>query len=282
LGHNRPVPKWKCGQHVFEPDKTLVMGVINVTPDSFYDGGRHNSTDRAVSLALSMLSEGADILDIGGESTRPGSEGVAAEIEIARVVPVIEALSKLKPNAVISVDTSKADVAAESIAAGASIVNDVSACSDPQMIPLLASTACGYIAMHMLGVPRTMQSNPDYKDVVKEVAEYLQDRLDVLVSCGVAAERIALDPGIGFGKLLGHNIELIKAIPKFAALGRPVVIGASRKSMIGALTGAAPDDRLAGSIAVAVAASKLGAHVIRVHDVKATVDALKVARAIWG
>ena len=257
------------------------MGVVNVTPDSFSDGGRFIEPKRAISHGLELAAEGAAIIDIGGESTRPGALPVEAEEELARVEPVIEGLRTAGTEAQISVDTSKASVASKALDVGASFVNDVTALrGDPEMVELIASSHADVCLMHMLGDPRTMQDNPRYQDVVTEVKAFLEERLQFAVDSGVAEGRILLDPGIGFGKTAEHNLELIDRLDELVALGRPVVIGASRKSFIGRITGRQdPDDRVTGSVAVNVLAYERGARVFRVHDVAPTHDALAMAAA---
>jgi len=259
---------------------TTVMGIVNVTPDSFSDGGRYLDRDAAIAHGHELRAAGAAILDVGGESTRPGAAAVDAATEKDRVVPVIEALAAA--GARVSVDTSKAEVAAAALAAGAEIVNDVTALGDPEMAPVCAAAGCGLILMHMKGTPRTMQDDPTYDDVVAEVREFLAARLEAAVDAGIERERVWLDPGIGFGKTVDHNLELIARLDRIAELGRPVVVGASRKRFIGAVTGRPVDERIGGSIAAAVAAVAAGASVLRVHDVAPTVEALRVAEPILG
>jgi len=257
-----------------------VMGVVNVTPDSFSDGGTFLDAGAAIAHGLSLEAEGAAILDLGGESTRPGAAPVAAPEELRRVVPVIEGLVDSGVRSRISIDTSKAVVAAAALDAGASLVNDVTAFrGDAAMAELVASLDVECCLMHMLGTPRTMQDDPRYDDVVDDVARFLSERLAFAVSAGVAEERILLDPGIGFGKTLEHNLELLRRLDRIVALGRPVVIGTSRKSFLGRLTGRPVDERLAGTIATNVLAFERGARVFRVHDVGPVVDALAVAAA---
>jgi dihydropteroate synthase len=257
-----------------------IMGVLNVTPDSFSDGGRFLRFDDAVAQGVVLAGEGAAIIDVGGESTRPGSEGVAAEEEIARVLPVIEALRPQVKGA-ISVDTCKADVARRALAAGATLVNDVSALRlDPAMVDVVAESGCGVCLMHMQGEPKTMQDDPRYEDVVSEVLAFLEERLAWAVAHGVREEQIALDPGIGFGKTVEHNLLLIKALPRLVALGRPVVLGASRKRFLGALLDAEPGERVEGTVATTVLGALSGAAIFRVHDVKPNRDALLVTRAV--
>jgi dihydropteroate synthase len=258
----------------------MVMGVVNVTPDSFSDGGAFLDAGTAIAHGLSLEAEGAAILDIGGESTRPGAEPVGGSEELRRVVPVIEGLLDSGVRSRISIDTSKAVVAEAALDAGASLVNDVTAFrGDPAMAALVASRDVDCCLMHMLGSPRTMQDDPRYDDVVDDVARFLSERMAFAVAAGVAEERIMLDPGIGFGKTVEHNLELLRRLDRIVALGRPVVIGTSRKSFLGRLTGRAVDDRLAGTIATNVLAFERGARVFRVHDVGPVVDALTVADA---
>jgi dihydropteroate synthase len=258
-----------------------VMGVVNVTPDSFSDGGLYLDAAAAVAHALDLEAEGAAILDIGGESTRPRSLAVGAEEERRRVVPVIEALRERGSRAQISVDTSKASVAAAALDAGATLVNDVTAFrSDPAMAGLIAQRGADCCLMHMLGEPRTMQEDPRYDDVVADVKAFLAERLAYAVSQGIAEERIMLDPGIGFGKTTEHNLELLRRLEEIVELGRPVAIGTSRKSFLGRLTDRAdPRERLPGTIATNVLAYERGARVFRVHDVAPVYDALAVTAA---
>ena len=256
----------------------LVMGIVNVTPDSFSDGGLFFDAGAAIAHGHELLAEGAQILDIGGESTRPGAEPVSVDEEIERVIPVISALAA--GDARISVDTMKSEVARQALAAGATIVNDVAAFRfDPEIAAATADAGATCVLMHMLGEPRTMQEDPRYDDVVSDVKAFLEERLAYATSEGVAEERIWLDPGIGFGKTLEHNLELIARLDEIVAIGRPVVFGASRKSFLGKLTGRQVDERLAGTIAANIIAYERGARVFRVHDVAATVDALQVAAA---
>jgi dihydropteroate synthase len=258
-----------------------VMGVVNVTPDSFSDGGAYLDSEAAVAHGLELVEEGAQILDVGGESTRPGAEPVGAEEELRRVLPVICGLTARGAQAQISIDTCKAEVAAAAIAAGARMLNDVTALrGDPAMAALAAEAGVEVCLMHMQGEPRTMQLNPHYDDVVGEVKAFLEARMAFAVAAGIAEERILLDPGIGFGKTLEHNLELLRRLDELVALGRPVVLGASRKSFLGRITGREdPAQRVAATVAVNVLGFLRGASVFRVHDVAATVDALKVAAA---
>jgi dihydropteroate synthase len=255
-----------------------IMGVVNVTPDSFSDGGRFLDPQAAIAQGERLAAEGAAILDIGGESTRPGSEGVTAEEELRRVLPVVEGLSST--GAQISIDTSKAEVAAAALDAGASYVNDVTAFrGDPALASLVAERAVDCCLMHMLGTPRTMQDDPRYDDVVADVKAFLEQRLAFAVREGVPEQRVMLDPGIGFGKTVEHNLELLARLDEIAALGRPVVVGVSRKSFLGRITGREPADRAVATAAANVLALERGASVFRVHDVPETADALAVATA---
>jgi dihydropteroate synthase len=260
-----------------------VMGVVNVTPDSFSDGGQWLDAGRAIEHGLELESEGAAILDVGGESTRPGAEPVSRSEELRRVMPVIEGLMAAGTHAQISIDTSKAPVADAAVRAGATLVNDVTALrADPALAELVAAHGVDVCLMHMLGEPRTMQDDPHYDDVVSDVKAFLEARMAFAVAEGVAEERILLDPGIGFGKTQAHNLELLRRVDELAALGRPVVIGASRKSFLGRITGRDVDDRVAATVAVNVLAFERGARVFRVHDVQPTHDALQVAAATVG
>jgi dihydropteroate synthase len=259
--------------------RPLIMGVVNVTPDSFSDGGLFLDEEAAVAQGIALGEEGADILDVGGESTRPGSGPVPAEEEIGRVVPVIERLSA-RGGPGISIDTTKAVVARAALAAGARMVNDVSALRfDPELAGVIADAGVECCLMHMLGEPRTMQDDPRYDDVVSDIKAFLEERLAFAVGEGIAEERVWLDPGIGFGKTVDHNLELINRLDEIAAIGRPVVIGTSRKSFLGRLTGREVGERIPGTIATNVMALERGATVFRVHDVAPARDALTVAAA---
>src|SRR3954466_13481095 len=252
------------------------MGVVNVTPDSFSDGGAFEDPAAAIAHGRRLAAEGAAILDIGGESTRPGADRVPVEEELRRVIPVVEGLAGAR----ISIDTMKLAVAKAAVEAGASYVNDVTAFrNDPDLAGFVADRGLDCCLMHMLGEPRTMQSDPRYDDVVDDVKAFLAERMDAAVRAGVAEERIQLDPGIGFGKTLAHNLELLRRLGEIAALGRPVVVGTSRKSFIGRLTGRDVTERVHGTLAANVLAFERGARVFRVHDVAATADALAVANA---
>ena len=273
---------WICRDHVFMlQERPLIMGILNVTPDSFSDGGRYYGRTEAVARGRRMLEEGADILDIGGESTRPGAEEVPAEEELRRVIPVIESLAD-DPGVVISVDTRKAAVAREALRVGARIINDVSALAgDPEMPAVARESGAGVILMHMRGTPRTMQIEPSYDDVVAEVAGYLGSRVETLAArAGLDRQRMAVDPGIGFGKSLEHNLELLANLPAIGAIGAPVVVGLSRKSFLGKLTGRPAEERLAASLAALVFCAWNGAHVLRVHDVKESCDAVTIATVL--
>jgi dihydropteroate synthase len=260
--------------------RTVVMGIINLTPDSFYDGGRRGDVSRAVHAAVAMVEAGAEIIDIGGESTRPGARPVEAEEEMARVLPVLRELRR-ETRVALSIDTYKAPVARAALAAGADIINDVSALRfDPEMISLVASERVPVVLMHMQGTPRTMQAEPRYQNVVREVREFLAARLEAALQGGVQQGAVILDPGIGFGKTLQHNLGLFRGLPELAALGQPVLVGASRKAFIGKILGLDADERLEGSLAAAVAAVLHGANLLRVHDVRETVRAARIADAI--
>jgi dihydropteroate synthase len=264
-----------------DPDtEFLLVGVVNVTPDSFSDGGHYLDPEAAVAHGLKLFNQGATFLDVGGESTRPGALPVPLDEELRRVLPVLEGLVAAGAAARLSVDTSKAQVAARALGAGATFVNDVTALrGDPDMASLVAARGVDCCLMHMLGDPRTMQEDPRYDDVVDEVKAFLEDRMQFAVGQGIAEERIVLDPGIGFGKTVEHNLELLRRIDELVALGRPVMVGSSRKSFIGRLTGRAVDDRVAGTIATNVLAYAGGARLFRVHDVAPVHDALTVAAA---
>jgi dihydropteroate synthase len=261
-----------------------VMGVVNVTPDSFSDGGLFLDTERAIEHGRELAAEGADILDVGGESTRPGAEAVSAGEELERVGPVVAALAGGGgPGAAVSIDTSKAEVAAAALDAGAKIVNDVTALrADAELAALCAERGSDLILMHMQGEPRTMQEDPTYHDVVDEVRAFLAERIEVAVAAGIAEERIWVDPGIGFGKTVEHNLELLRRLGELRELGRPVVIGTSRKRFLGALTGREVGERIGGTVASNVLALAGGAEVFRVHDVRAVREALEVAETILG
>lgn len=262
--------------------RTLVMGILNVTPDSFYPGSRTPAADRAVEAGRAMIGEGADIIDVGGESTRPGAESVDAQVEIDRVCPVIERLRR-ESAATISIDTSKARVAEAALDAGADMVNDVTALhGDPAMRPLVASRAVPVVLMHMRGTPRTMQQAPFYADTVGEVRAELEAAMREAEAAGIGADRIVLDPGIGFGKRPQDNLRLIRDLARIRALGAAVLIGLSRKSFLGAVTGRPVEERLAATIAANTLAILAGADIVRVHDVGAAVDMVRVIQAVRG
>jgi dihydropteroate synthase len=257
-----------------------LMGVVNVTPDSFSDGGRYLDADVAIRHGEKLVGDGADVLDVGGESTRPGAEPVGEAEELRRVEPVV---ARLAGKATVSIDTSKAAVAVAALDAGASIVNDVTALrGDPEMAGLCAERGIGVVLMHMPGNPRTMQDEPRYDDVVDDVRAFLAERVEFAMGEGIAEERIWLDPGIGFGKRLEHNLELLRRLKELRELGRPLVVGTSRKSFIGRVDGSKVEDRIGGSIASSVLAAMEGADVLRVHDVVEMAQAAKVAAAVLG
>ena len=278
---SKRVYSWKCRDRVLAfQDRPLIMGILNVTPDSFSDGGYFQDRNGAIAHGIRMLGEGADIIDIGGESTRPGAAEVDAGEEIERVAPVIRELFR-ETGAVISVDTRKAAVAECALEAGACIINDVSAMTHDQgMKDVAAKYVAGVVLMHMLGSPGTMQNDPHYNNVVDEVSGYLRKRVDDLVAAGLRPETLAIDPGIGFGKTVGHNLSLIAGIDVFVNMGWPVVVGVSRKSFIGKITGCPVDQRLAGSLAALTACVLKGAGVMRVHDVKESKEAAQIAAAL--
>jgi dihydropteroate synthase len=256
------------------------MGVVNVTPDSFSDGGRYLDPKAAIGRAKALIGEGADILDIGAESSRPGAEEVSAQEELSRLMPVLEGLSDCAIP--VSVDTVKPEVMRAAIAAGASMINDISALRAAGALDAVAASGAGVCLMHMQGEPRTMQHEPRYGDVVAEVRAFLEERVTAAMAGGIARERIVIDPGFGFGKTVAHNFELLRNLGRIAALGPPVAAGWSRKSTLGAVTGRAADERLAASLAAALLAVQRGARIVRVHDVAATRDALAVLAALEG
>ena len=264
-------------------DHTLVMGILNATPDSFSDGGLYSSPDGAIEYGLEMWRLGADIIDVGGESTRPGSTPVPAAVEIARTAPVVAALAAA--GVVVSIDTMKAEVAAAGIERGAHIVNDVSALGDPAMASLCAASGVGVVLMHMLGTPQTMQDDPHYEDVVSEVSEYLEIRAQAAIDVGVSPDRIVIDPGIGFGKQFGHNLDLLSNISRLKALGYPVLVGTSRKGFLGTILGDAGFETVAGERDAATAATVAlaiagGAQLVRVHNIGHGIQAARTADAI--
>ena len=270
---------WLCGRFEFALERPLLMGIVNVTPDSFSDGGQHAYAEVAIAHAKKLVAEGADIIDIGGESTRPGALPVSIQEELARILPVIVALRD--SGVVISADTCKPEVMQAALDAGADMINDVTGMRQPEAQRIIAAhPSCGVCLMHMQGEPRTMQSNPQYQNVVHEVKAALVAQAQLLERLGVKRARICLDPGLGFGKTLEHNYQLLQGLPQLVQSGYPVVLGASRKSMIGSVTGKSVDQRLSGSIAAVLAGVARGAAVLRVHDVDATRDALKVWQAV--
>ena len=257
-----------------------VMGIVNVTPDSFSDGGQFFAADAALEQALTLVREGASVVDIGGESTRPGSELVTLDEELRRVLPVIEALAG-SVGVPISVDTMKAEVARRALAAGAAMLNDVSALRyDEEMVDVVAESGAPVCLMHMQGMPKTMQEDPRYDDVVDEVLAFLEERMAFALARGVREEQIMVDPGIGFGKTVAHNLALLDGLDRFTALGRPILLGASRKRFLGAILGTEPSGRTVGTVATTVIGYLAGAHVFRVHDVKPNFEALRVALAV--
>jgi dihydropteroate synthase len=269
----------QCGRFGYDlAQRPLVMGILNVTPDSFSDGGRYQALEFAVERAEQMIKDGVDIIDIGGESTRPGSPSVPVDEELRRVMPAIYALREL--GYPLSIDTCKPDVMREAIIAGADMINDINGFQAPGAIDAVKDSDCGLCVMHMQGTPQDMQARPDYDDVVADVIAFLRERVNALLAAGVARERITIDPGFGFGKSVEHNYALLRSISRMEGeLGLPVLAGLSRKSMIGAVTGRSVEQRLAGSLAGALAAVAQGARIVRVHDVAETVDALKVWQA---
>jgi dihydropteroate synthase len=272
---------WRCRDLAFDPGaRPLVMGVLNVTPDSFSDGGRHLEPRAAIASARRMLDEGADLIDVGAESTRPGAAPVPADQQWRRLAPVLEALTGL--GAALSVDTTRAEVARRALAVGAHAINDISALGDPEMGPVAAAAGAGVVLMHMRGTPATMQEDPRYQDAVAEIRDWLAERVRAARAAGITLERIAVDPGIGFGKTADHNLALIAGLDAFAALGRPVLVGLSRKRFIGAVLDRDVDGRLEGGLAAAAIAVFQGATIVRTHDVRETVQAVRMAAALRG
>ena len=276
-----PEPRLRCGARTLDLERPVIMGILNVTPDSFSDGGRYFNLHDAVARAVDLVEEGAGIIDIGGESTRPGAPSVPVQEELRRVIPVVERLRSLT-QAFISVDTGKPEVMHAASAAGADLINDVWALREPGALEAATASGCAVCLMHMQGEPRTMQRSPRYADVVAEVRRFLKERVQACLGAGMSAERIVLDPGFGFGKTLEHNLELLRRLRELGVDGLPMLAGLSRKSMIGTLTGRQPHERLAGSVTAAVIAAQNGARILRVHDVAATADALKVLEAVAG
>jgi dihydropteroate synthase len=270
----------RVGSLVFGPDPVL-MGILNVTPDSFSDGGEFLEPDRAVARAEALLDEGAQIVDVGGESTRPGSDPVSPEEELRRVMPVVQGILAARPESVVSVDTFRPSTAEAVLDAGVRLINDVTALGDPRMTGLVAERGCSVVLMHMKGEPKSMQRNPRYEDVVREVRDFLAGRSECAVRAGIAEGNIILDPGIGFGKTHAHNLALLNHLDSLVELGFPILVGASRKSFLGKTVDSDfPKDRLFGTVAANVMAYERGASFFRVHDVRANKEALKVAAAI--
>jgi dihydropteroate synthase len=267
-----------CGKFQLDLSAPKVMGIVNVTPDSFSDGGRFSSTDKAIAHAHDLVAQGADILDIGGESTRPGATPVPLDEELNRVIPVIEGLAGI--GVPLSIDTYKPEVMRAAILAGVDIVNDVRALQEPQALEVVAASDVGVCLMHMQGRPQNMQQDPQYQDVVQEVYDFLKGRIAAAEQVGIAKARITLDPGFGFGKRTAHNLALLEGLSTLQKLGAPLLIGLSRKSVLGQVAGADVNERLYASLAASVISVMKGANIVRVHDVKATVEALKVASAV--
>ena len=271
--------QWQCRDRVLDVAHPQVMGVLNVTPDSFSDGGRHQDRASALAHARRMIEEGAAIIDVGGESTRPGAQPADLGQELERVIPIVEALRR-ESAVFISVDTSKPEVMRAAVAAGADIINDVRALQEPGALEAAAASGAGLCLMHMQGEPRSMQQAPHYDDVVAEVSGFLAARIRVCRDAGIDATRIAIDPGFGFGKQVAHNLVLLGKLASFGALGVPIAVGLSRKSMLARITGRPVESRIFGSVALAAIAVLHGARIVRAHDVAATVDAVRVATAV--
>ncbi|MDD2913719.1 MAG: dihydropteroate synthase [Gallionella sp.] len=269
-----------CGEFQLDLSRPLVMGIVNATPDSFSDGGQHSQRDAAVAHAQLLIAEGADIIDIGGESTRPGAQPVGVQQELERVMPVIECLRGAPVP--ISIDTCKPQVMQAAIAAGVQMVNDINALQNHAAMHAVAAGNVAVCLMHKQGDPQTMQAQPSYQDVVVEICEFLRGRIAAAEDAGIGRERIVVDPGFGFGKTLEHNLALLRRLEKLAGLGVPILAGLSRKSMLGALTGQDVEHRVHASVAAALLAVQRGANIVRVHDVRATVDALKIWQAVNG
>ena len=273
---------WRCGRFLFDFSKRkrpLVMGILNATPDSFSDGGKFRTPKDAIAQAELMIASGVDLIDIGGESTRPGAEPISLQEELDRVLPVIEGLKN--HGTALSIDTYKAETMRQALHAGVDCVNDIWALRQPGAVKaVLDNTACGIVLMHMQRDPLTMQFNPEYEDVIAQVKQFLKERADLLITEGVQPQRIAIDPGFGFGKSLEHNLTMLSQFQAFSTLGYPVLAGISRKSMLGKITGKDTQDRLAPSVAAAIMAADRGAMIVRVHDVPETVDSLRLWEAI--
>lgn len=271
--------EFSCGKYQLTLNRPHVMGIVNVTPDSFSDGGKFSTVDLAVKHALTLIDEGADILDIGGESTRPGAQPVSLDEELSRVIPVIETLSQIT-KVPISIDTYKPEVMRQAIIVGADIVNDIRALQEENALAIVAQSNVGVCLMHMQGTPQTMQIEPQYVDVVAEVKQFLIERMQAAIRHGIVKNRLLLDPGFGFGKARTHNIALIQHLEVLNEIGQPLLVGLSRKSVLGAIAGGDESQRLFASIAASVISAMKGAKILRVHDVKATVEALKIVTAI--
>lgn len=274
--------KWRCGSRILDLSTTAqVMGIVNVTPDSFSDGGQFTTTEEAIAHAELLIREGAALLDIGGESTRPGADEVCVEVELARVIPVLEHLAVHHPDIFLSIDTSKAPVALAAVRAGAEIINDVRGFRDPAMVAAAAQSNAGLVVMHMRGTPRTMQKSPVYDDLHKEITDFFQDRFDALLAAGASPECIVFDPGIGFGKTLDHNVEILRNLSQYTVADRPIFIGVSRKSFLLHYTlGQTAADRDWATVAVTAYTRELGARIHRVHEVKHNLQALRMTEAI--
>jgi dihydropteroate synthase len=271
---------FRCGNFRLDLSRPLVMGIVNVTPDSFSDGGQHLQRDAALTHAQQLIAEGADMLDVGGESTRPGARPVGIQEELDRILPVIEGLRGAPVP--VSIDTFKPEVMRAAISAGADMVNDINALQDAAAMKVVSASQAAVCLMHKQGNPQTMQQQPEYQDVVAEVGEFLRERCAAAEAAGIQRDRIAIDPGFGFGKTLAHNLALLRALNRLAEPGVPVLAGLSRKSMLGALTGQDVAHRLPASVAAALIAVQHGANIVRVHDVRATVDALTIWNAVNG
>jgi dihydropteroate synthase len=268
---------FKCGKFQIDFSSPLIMGIVNITPDSFFDGGSYFQPDAALAYAHTLIQQGADILDLGGESTRPGALAVSVQEELDRVMPVIEGLRGAPIP--LSIDTSKPEVMRAAIAAGASMVNDINALQNPEALAVVAASEVAVCLMHKQGTPQTMQRQPEYQNVVEEVQQFLRERITAVQAAGVSQQRIIVDPGFGFGKTLVHNLALLQQLKYFSGLGMPLLVGLSHKSMLGAITGQDVAHRVHASVAAALLAVQRGANIVRVHDVQATADALKVWQA---
>ena len=271
---------WGRGRTLDLGRRTRVMGILNVTPDSFSDGGRHAGVHDACEHATRMLSEGADIIDIGGESTRPNALSITPEEELERVLPVIESIRRMHPESILSIDTRKATVASAALDAGADWINDVSAAADPQMAPVAAERGTPIVLMHMRGTPASMQADTDYGDIMESIVSFLEDRKRKMQTAGLSSDKILLDPGIGFGKSTEGNFAILRNLSRLAAIGCPLLVGASRKRFLGEIHETPVDDRLEASLAAATIAVGQGAHIVRVHDVRETVRVVRLADAV--